>query len=282
MKIFQQIEAANILRGGNFIRNTVVGLVLLIVLWNMTPFAVVPAGHVGVLTTFGNPSDQTYEPGIHFRTPLAQHMSLMNVQIQKGDGEGDAASKDLQSVHTRISLNYHLDKAHALAEYKDIGPSVEVIADRIVPSATHESVKAVTARFTAEELITRRTEVRDQISSLLREKMIRHGLVLDEFNLVNFSFSKSFSDAIESKVRAEQQKQQAERDLARISVEGQQKVVSAKAEAEALALQRQQITADLLSLRKIENERMAIAKWDGKLPTVSGSSTPLINLDHVK
>jgi regulator of protease activity HflC (stomatin/prohibitin superfamily) len=207
-------------------------------------------------------------------------MHLMNVQIQNGEGEGDAASKDLQSVHTKVAINYHLQPQFAVDAFKNVGPSVNILAERIILPATHESVKAVTARFTAEELITRRTEVRDAIAVLLKEKMSRHGLMLDEFNLINFAFSKSFADAIENKVKAEQQKQQAERDLQRLQVEAQQKVVGAKAEAESLALQRMQITPELLALRRIENERAAIAKWDGKLPQVSGGATPFINLER--
>ncbi len=140
-------------------------------------------------------------------------------------------------------------------------------------------MKAVTARFTAEELVSRRTEVRDAIGALLREKMQRHGLMLDEFAIVNFAFSRSFAEAIEAKVKAEQEKLKAERDLQRIEVEAKQKVASAKAEADALALQRQQITADLLALRRIENEREAIRKWDGKLPNVTGGTVPFIQVD---
>ena len=85
---------------------------------------------------------------------------------------------------------------------------------------------------------------------------------------------------LKNKVKAEQQKQQAERDLQRLQVEAQQKVVGAKAEAESLALQRMQITPELLSLRRIENERAAIAKWDGKLPSVTSGATPFINVDR--
>ncbi len=246
----------------------------------LAPVAVVPAGNRGVMTTFGDARDALYEPGLHFRWPIAQTMHLMNVQIQNGEGEGDAASKDLQSVHTKVAINYHLQPQFAVEAFKNVGPSVNILAERIILPATHESVKAVTARFTAEELITRRTEVRDAIAVLLKEKMSRHGLMLDEFNLINFAFSKSFSDAIENKVKAEQQKQQAERDLQRLQVEAQQKVVGAKAEAESLALQRLQITSELLALRRIENERAAIAKWDGKLPQVSGNATPFINLER--
>jgi len=255
-----------------------VGAVLL-GLYLLSPVVVISAGDRGVMTTFGRAEEQVYEPGIHFRIPLAQSMHMMDVRLQKGEGEGDAASKDLQSVHTRIAINYHLNPKDVVNVYRNIGPSADIAADRIIIPAAQEAVKAVTARFTAEELVSRRTEVRDAIGNLLREKMQRHGLVLDEFAIVNFAFSRSFSEAIEAKVKAEQEKLKAERDLQRIEVEAKQKVASAKAEADALALQRQQITTDLLALRRIENEREAIRKWDGKLPNVTGGTVPFIQVN---
>ncbi|HYR26408.1 MAG TPA: prohibitin family protein [Aquabacterium sp.] len=268
--------------GSRFLRTVAAGGFILAGLWILSPVVVVSAGERGVKTTFGKPDEQVYEPGIHFRVPLAQTMHMMDVRLQKGEGEGDAASKDLQSVHTRIAINYHLEPREAVNVFRNIGPSTDIAADRIIIPAAQEAVKAVTARFTAEELVSRRTEVRDAIGNLLRAKMQRHGLTLDEFAIVNFAFSRSFSEAIEAKVKAEQEKLKAERDLQRIEVEAKQKVASAKAEADALALQRQQITSDLLALRRIENEREAIRKWDGKLPGVTAGAVPFINVDSAK
>lgn len=248
----------------------------------MNPVSVISAGERGVKTTFGKPDDEVYGPGIHFKIPLAQRMHVMDVRIQKGEGEGNAASRDLQSVHTRIAINYHLDPTRVVDVFRNIGPTTDIAAERIIIPAVQEAVKAITARFTAEELITRRTEVRNEIGELLKEKMRRHGLVLDEFAIVDFAFSRAFSEAIEAKVRAEQEKLKAERDLLRIEVEAKQKVTSARAEAEALALQRQQITADLLALRRVENEREAIRKWDGKLPNVTSGAVPFINVDSTR
>lgn len=264
--------------GATWARRAGVAAVALGAVWVLAPFAIVPTGYRGVMTTFGRAADAGLEPGIHFQVPLADTLHLMDVRIQKSEGEGDAASRDLQQVHARIAINYHLDPSKAVSAFRDIGPTTDVAADRIILPAVQEAVKAVTARFTAEELITRRTEVRDQVGTLLREKMSRHDLLLDEFAIVNFQFSKSFSEAIEAKVKAEQEKLKAERDLQRIEVEAQQKVASAKAEAESLALQRQQVTTELLSLRRIENEREAIRKWDGKLPTTTGAVVPFLNV----
>jgi len=199
--------------------------------WLVLPIAVVSAGNRGVVTTMGKPSDEVLGEGIHFVLPIFQQLHTMDVRIAKNEGEGDAASKDLQQIRVKVVLNYHLDPAMAARDFKDIAQNTDEIAVRILEPARPEAVKAVTARFTAEELITRRTEVRDQIAALLREKLTRHGLVLDEFAIVNFSFSPSFTSAIEGKVNAEQEKLKAERDLQRIRIEADQKVASATAEA---------------------------------------------------
>jgi len=262
----------------NGLSRLIMAVVAILLLWLLAPYGTVPAGSRGVMTTFGHPADEVLDEGIHWRVPLAQTIHLLETRVQKSEGEGDAASKDLQAVHTRVAINYHLEPHQVAQAFKTIGPSTDVIADRIILPAAQESMKAVTARFTAEELITRRTDVREGIASLLREKMQRHGLVLDEFAIVNFRFSESFSKAIEAKVGAEQDKLRAERDLLRIRVEAEQKVTQAKAEAESLALQRAQVTPELLKLREIENQRAAISKWNGVLPTTTYGQVPLIGI----
>ena len=240
----------------------------------LAPFAVVPTGARGVMTTMGKPSDDVFTEGIHVRIPLIQQMHLMDVRISKSEGEGDAASKDLQQVRVKVAVNYHLDPAMAAKTFRDVGQTTDDVVARILDPARPEAFKAITALFTAEELITKRTQVREQIAALLREKMTRHGLILDEFAIVNFAFSPSFTAAIEAKVNAEQANLKAERDLMRIRVEAEQKVASAKAEAESLRLQRQEVTPDVLALRTIE-------KWDGHLPQVTGGAIPLMDFSKL-
>jgi len=249
--------------------------VAVLLLFMLAPFATVPAGYRGVMTTFGSPGAEVLSEGIHFRLPIAQSINLVNVSIQKGEGDGDAASRDLQTVHTRVALNYHIKPEAAVSVYRDLGNQP---GERIILPAVQEAVKAVTARFTAEELIAKRTDVRDQIVTQLRERLARHGVVVDEFSIVNFNFSRSFNEAIEAKTTAEQLKLKAERDLQRIEVEAKQRVAQARAEAESLAVQRQQVTPELIRLREMENQRLAIEKWDGKLPGVSGGAVPFINV----
>lgn len=240
-------------------------LLLLFAIW---PFESVPASSRGVVTTFGSPSDTVYLPGIHVVLPLAQTMNLVNVSVQRSEDKGEAASKDLQTVHTTIMLNYHVKPEGVISVFVNLGNDPET---RIVQPAVQEAVKAVTARFTAEELIGRREEVRNEIITDLTARMARHDLVIDEFSITNFNFSQTFSEAIEAKTTAEQTKLKAETDLKRIRVEAQQTVVQAQAQADALKAQKQEITPDLIKLREVENQAAAIAKWDGKLPTYTGA-----------
>lgn len=248
--------------------------------WALWPLAIVPAGHRGVMTTMGKPSDVALGEGVQLLVPWVQKLNIMDVRVAKSEGQGDAASKDLQAVQFKVVVNYHLDPSAAPRVFREIAQSTDAVAASIIDPARPEAVKAVTARFTAEELITKRTEVRDQIASQLREKMTRHGLVLDEFSIVNFAFSQSFAGAIEAKVRAEQEKLKADRDLQRIEVEAEQRLAGARAEAESLRLQRGEVTPLLLELRRVEAERLAIAKWNGVLPTTTlGTGVqPFLNL----
>ncbi|MBX9868208.1 MAG: prohibitin family protein, partial [Burkholderiaceae bacterium] len=172
--------------------------------------------------------------------------------------------------------NYHVRPDAVVSVYRDLGNEP---GERIIVPSVQEAVKAVTARFTAEELISRRSQVRDEIILALKERMSRHGLIVDEFSIVNFNFSRTFNEAIEAKTTADQLKIKAEKDLQRIEVEAKQKIARARAEAESLGLQRQQVTPELLRLRETENQAKAIEKWDGRLPTTTGGAIPFLNIN---
>ncbi len=255
----------------------VAAVFVFIVLPLINPFVVINAGNRGVITNFGKVDQVVLGEGLHLRIPIMQAIHEINVQIQKGEGDGDSASKDMQQVHIKIALNFHLIPDRVAETYQAIG-NLNTVGDRIIIPAVQEAVKATTAKYTAEELISKRAEVRDMISAALKERMTRHGIAIDEFSIVNFQFSPSFNQAIEAKTTAEQLKLKAERDLQRIEVEARQKVTSAKAEAESLSLQRQQVTPEMIKLREVENQRLALEKWDGHLPNVTGGTIPFINV----
>ena len=251
-------------------------LVPIIFIYIISPFSIVPPGYRGVITTLGKPDGEIYSEGVHFKLPIAQSMNLVNVAVQKALADGEAASKDLQTVHVKTLLNYHIAPESVVSVFVNLNNEPE---EKIVAPALQEAIKAATAKYTAEELISERVEVRNDVIAHLTERLDRHGIKIDEFSIMNFDFSKSFNEAIEAKTTAAQLKLKAEMDLQRIQVEAQQKITSAKAEAEGLAAQRQQITPELIELRKTENERAAIDKWNGALPTYTGNTLPFLNLE---
>lgn len=248
-----------------------IALVILIVLFGSV--GTVSAGNVGVKTRFGNVVG-TVDPGLYFKFPIIDHVTSMDVQTQKDQADATAASNDLQSVTATVAVNYHVEPADAFKIFSNIGADY---ADRVISPAIQESVKSVTANYTAEQLITEREKVRDDILTLLTSKLQVYGVQTDSLNIVNFSFSDQFNTAIESKVTAQQNALAAQNKLVQVQAEADQTVASAKAQAEAIAIQAQAINsqggADYVELQ-------AINKWDGHLPTqmVPGSTVPFINL----
>jgi len=252
-----------------------IGIGFLIVILSFFSIYTIGAGERGVLLTFGKPNMDARGEGLHFKLPFAQTIKKFEVKTQKIETDADSASRDLQDVQTRIALNFHLMPESTPRLYQEVGFAYR---ERVIDPAIQESVKSVTAQFTAEELITRRPEVRRGIQESLEERLARYYVVVDDFNIVNFQFSEEFDKAIEEKVTAEQKKLKAERDLERIKIEKEQTITQAQAEAEALRLQKQEITPDLVKLRQIEVQRTAIEKWNGELPMVTGGSIPFIDL----
>jgi regulator of protease activity HflC (stomatin/prohibitin superfamily) len=259
------------------IKYAFIAFAALILVLTLNPFVVIGAGERGVVMNFGAVQKEILNEGLHIRIPIMQKVIIMNVQVQKGEGQGDAASKDLQQVTTNVAINYHLDPLKVAHVYQSIG-TFNQVGERIILPAVSESVKAATAQYTAEELISKRQEVREKIRQLLLVRLAVYGVIVDDFSIVNFAFSREFSNAIESKTTAEQLKLKAERDLERIRIEADQKILQAQAEAESLRLQKENVTENLIKLRQIEMQQRAIEKWDGKLPHVTGAATPFIDL----
>jgi prohibitin 2 len=251
-----------------------VAVVLLII---FHPWVQVGAGQRGVVLNFGAVQKNVLEEGLHFVIPVMQKVARVNVQIQKATTETIAASADLQDVTSTLALNYHIQPDKANVVYQSIGIEFK---ERIIDPAILEVVKAVTARYSAEELITKRPLVSKEMEQALTERLKTNNISVDAFSIVAFSFSKIFTEAIESKQTAEQLALKAKRDLDRIKVEAQQKITAAQAEAEALRLQRANISSDLIELRKIEANLKAIEKWNGILPQVTGNgAVPFVGLN---
>ncbi|MGD9579586.1 MAG: prohibitin family protein [Syntrophorhabdus sp.] len=253
----------------------IIGILIVILLF-FRPFVQIGAGERGVVLNFGAVQETVLDEGLHFRVPIMQTIVPVDVKVQKSESEAAAASSDLQDVSSKVALNYHIIPDKANVVYQTIGLAFK---ERIIDPAVQEVVKAVTAKYTAEELITKRPAVSDAMKTALTERLLLNNIAVDAFSIVGFSFSKVFMEAIEAKQTAEQLALKARRDLERIKIEADQKITAAKAEAEALRLQRANISTDLIELRKIEANLKAIEKWNGILPQVTGSgAVPFIGV----
>jgi regulator of protease activity HflC (stomatin/prohibitin superfamily) len=239
---------------------------------------IVPPGHRGVIfNRVSGIKHVALNEGLNFVLPVLEQAILMDVRVQKDTYDATAASKDLQTVHTKVAMNFRPVPEMVPKLYSEVGYDY---SDRVIAPAVQEAVKATTARFTAEELITHREEVKKIIQELVEKYISKVNIRVEELYITDFDFSRQFAEAIESKQIAEQTALKAKRDLDRIRIEAEQKIASARAEAESLRMQKDAITPQLIQLRQVEMQRLAIEKWDGKMPvTMMGASTPLLNLN---
>lgn len=252
----------------------VVVVVVLVVILLMTPFTTIKSQQVGIITHWGAISGTVGE-GLHVINPFTTDVVKMDIAIQKETADSSAASKDLQSVTTQVSLNYKLDSTKIVDVYRAF--ENDHIA-RIIQPAIQEAVKSATAKYTAEELITKREEVKGVIYLDLKNRLGTNNIIATEVLITNFDFSPSFNQAVEAKVKAEQDALASKNKLEQTKYEAEQKVVSATAEAESIRIQAEAVQsqggADYVKLKAIE-------KWNGDVPTtmVPNATVPFIDLN---
>lgn len=243
---------------------------LLIVAISIASITIVPAGHKGVTLNMGAVTGAVMNEGINFKIPFVQNAEIIDVRVKKYESkDNSSASKDLQTIKSSIAVNYRVNQDHVADLYQKIGMSYE---STVINPAISECIKSVTSRYTAEELITKRTEVSEEMKNFLQKKLSEKYILVDSFNIINFDFTDAFNTAIEEKQIAEQNALKAKYDLERIKTEAEQAVTKAKGEAEAMKLKNEQISQNIIYLEFID-------KWDGKMPTYYGSDNLFLGLD---
>ena len=241
-------------------------------------FETINTGERGVLLSFGK-YERTLGEGLHFVNPVTTELIVMQVRTTKLEASASAASKDLQTVTSLVALNYHPNPEKVGAIYQTLGRGYE---ESIVVPAIQEAVKSATAKYTAEELISKRELVKEDIRFSLSERLGAFNLIVDDFSVINFDFSPQFNSAIEAKVTAEQDALASKNKLEQVKFESQQAIEKAKAEAESTRLQMQALQggSEVIELRKVEAMLEMAKKWNGQLPqNIYGSAPlPIINL----
>lgn len=241
----------------------IVAFVLLMAFLLFKPFTIVGAGERGVVMHFGKVQQQILGEGLHFYVPIYTSVRKISVRVLKDDVKAEAASKDLQIVNVDIVVNWHLDPTKVNSVYQNVGDNKAVL-DNIIAPAISEVAKASTAQKTAEEIITKRPELKADIDERLIARLAPYGIVLTDISLVNVDFSKEFNSAIEAKQVAEQDAKRAVFIAQKAEQEALAVINKAKGDAEGQRLQQQTLTPALL-------QKLALEQWDGHLPTYMGS-----------
>lgn len=213
-----------------------------------------------------------YSDWLHIKVPFITKAVKYNVQTQKLDAKADASSKDLQNVAASIVVNYKYKESEVVKLYKNVGKE-EKVAEKIITPAVQEVFKAVVAKYSAEQLITERSAVSKDIEENLNKRLQAYWVEIQLFNIVNFDFSKSFNNAIEAKVTAEQEALAEKNKLEKVKYESDQKIVAAEAQAKAIEIQAKAIQnqwwAEYVKLKWIE-------KWNWQLPTTMAWDADLL------
>lgn len=250
----------------------------------------VPPGHRGVIVTFGAVKEVNLGEGLQLKLPYIQRIVNMKVMLEKEQVDENAASSDLQEITTTLTVHFNIMPSSAWRVYQTMRQDYH---DLLLRPVIQEDLKATTAKFTAEELVTTRAALVQKLAEKLRESLQPYGIYVQTVNFVDFQFSKAFSEAIEAKVTAEQEALQAKNILVRIEYEAQQKIIQAEAEKNATIIaaeadaRRVEIAA-LAEAFKVTTEANATAEaiqmitdqmtpeyaqylhlmqWDGKYPT---------------
>src|SRR4030067_150404 len=171
----------------------IIGAILVVILF-FGPWVQIGAGERGIVLNFGAVQNEVLNEGLHFRVPVMQRVAIMDVKVQKAVTDATSASADLQDVTSSVALNYHVIPDKANVVYQTIGIHFK---ERIIDPAIQEVMKAVSARYSAEELITKRPAVSEAMRATLAERLLPHNIAVDAVSIIAFSFSEVFTAAIE-------------------------------------------------------------------------------------
>lgn len=226
------------------------GIILIfIIVTVISSFTTVQSGEVGLKVRFGKITDTSISEGINFKIPYIEKIIKVNIKVQKAELAVEGSTKDLQIVNTGVAVNYRIDVEKVTSLYKTVGNNYETVV--LIP-AVKESIKSAIAQYNAEEITTNRTAVSISCLEAIQSKVEKYGIIIEDFNLTDFSFSEEYTRAIE-------EKQVAQQNLEKAKLEAEAKVAEAQGEADANELLQKTLTDAVLTEKFIE-------KWDGNLP----------------
>ena len=240
----------------------IVALVIGLILF-FASTAIVPTGHIGVVTLYSKVQEKYLDAGFHMIKPFVEDVHAIDIRTQKYQGTVEGSAKDLQIVNVTMSINYQIKPEKASELYAKVGKNYN---DTILNPALQSGLKAAIAKFTAEEMITKRSEVANAITEELNSRLDEYFLIT-AVNLENIGFTDEFNKAVEAKTTNQQKAEAEKAQLEIIKVQNEQKINTAEAEAKVRELQSQSVTEKSLEQLRLEIQREMIQRWDGHYPT---------------
>jgi regulator of protease activity HflC (stomatin/prohibitin superfamily) len=241
----------------------------------LSAFFIVPPGEVAIKTRLGSIVD-SYSEGIHFKLPFLESVTKFSIQIQRADIKTQAFSKDLQTMNSHLVVNHRIQKETAVSIYRNLGPRY---VENIVDPAVQEVFKAISARYSAERIISERNQLVEEINAEVKERLNKKEIIVTDISVTDLDFTDQFLKAVEDKQVAEQQAKMSEKLVEKAKRDAEQQIAKSRGEAEALRMQREQVTPALIELRKVDAQLKAIEKWNGVLPGYVGGGVPFVSLD---
>lgn len=231
-------------------------IIIMILVLFFCSFRTIKSGEIGLKTSFGKITETSLKEGINFKVPFVEKIIKVNIKVQKAEMNIEGSTKDLQIVNTNVAVNYRIDPNKAPSLYKQVGNGYE---GTILNPAIKESIKSAIAQYNAEEITVNRRAVSQSCLKAIQDKVEKYGIIIEDFNLTDFSFSEEYTKAIEDK-------QVAEQNLEKSKLEAEKKLVEAEATKKANELLQESLTDELIMKQFIE-------KWNGELPKATGSNS---------
>lgn len=239
----------------------IIGIIIFILfILLLLSFKTIKSGEVGLKVRFGKIVDTSLKEGLNLKLPIIEKIVKVNIKVQKAELDTESSSKDLQTIKTKLAVNYRVDSENAVSLYKTVGNSYE---ETILIPAIQESIKSAMSQYTAEQTITKRNEVSDKCLEEIQNQVEKYGIKIEDFNIIDLDFSDAYNQAIEEKQVAEQKVLTAQQELERTKIEKEKKIVEAQGTKEANEILNKTLTDENLTKQFID-------KWNGQLPTAMG------------
>ncbi len=233
-------------------------IAIILVITIISSFKTIKSGEVGLKVRFGKIVDSSLTEGFNLKIPYIEKIVKVNIKVQKSELNVESSTKDMQVISTTVAVNYRVDSKKASNLYRTVGNEYEQI---VLQPAIKESIKSAIAKYNAEEITINRAEVSKSCLEAIQEKTSKYGIIIEDFNLTDFTFSEEYTKAVE-------EKQVAEQKLEKAKLESEKKIIEAEANKKANELLNETLTKEVLTKQFIE-------KWNGELPKVTSSDNIL-------